>query len=621
MRDRLLVVSQLSIELTTADVDEFEFEVIEHTLPATVAPEASLLVNVFYTPTEANANDEAVLVVSSNDPLSPEIRIRMWSWPKTLEGCGDGVVSFGEYCDPGLSGDQAGACPSACAEPTACASQILTGTACQARCETVYAGAVDGDGCCPGAAYRGLDSDCEEDNPCEPQPFGARVLWNWSNPPLGFMGSLTTTPLVLQLSDDNSDGSINDLDMPDVLMLIMGVTLTNPTSEVSPTQLIALSGDTGQTVFAVDTSAHSLSFGATPAAADIDGDGIVEIVAVQVDDGMTPVGLVAFEHNGVRKWVSDPIDNGTTMEATGGPTIGDMNGDGNVEITFGPRVFDSMGNMLWGHPSRNNNSDIIATFSSFVDLAPNPGFEILDGSTLYSSSGDVIWSYEGVGYPYSSVADCDGDGHAEVLLVGQARTVLLNGDGSVKAGPIPTTSVAPPAAGDINGDGLSEFVLPGPAAIKALNCNLESVMQAGVTDLSGASAAVLFDFDGDGAMEIAYADELNFRVIDGSGNQLYSVGRVSPTGTESPVIADINNDGQAEIVFALASPIPLGDKGVTVLTSSTTPWMDAPSIWNQHYFNPEHIDESGTLLPAEPFWLNFNAIRAQRSLGNGVCGD
>ena len=140
-----------------------------------------------------------------------------------------------------------------------------------------------------------------------------------------------------------------------------------------------------------------------------------------------------------------------------------------------------------------------------------------------------------------------------------------------------------------------------------------------VIDHSGSVTAALFDFDGDGAQEIVYADELKLRVLDArTESELWSYPRPSATGTDSPAVADVNGDGHAEIVLGLSSQI--GNKGVVTFTSAADPWLDAPGVWNQHAFNPMHIQEDGSLPPPVPFWLTFNAMRAQLAWGDGACG-
>ncbi len=77
--------------------------------------------------------------------------------------CGDGVLSVGEDCDPGIASGP-GSCPSVCADPPGCTALVLEGeaTLCTAQCVTTFVTALaDGDGCCPPAGTAATDSDCD----------------------------------------------------------------------------------------------------------------------------------------------------------------------------------------------------------------------------------------------------------------------------------------------------------------------------------------------------------------------------------------------------------------------------------------------------------------------------
>jgi hypothetical protein len=74
--------------------------------------------------------------------------------------CGDGVLDDGEQCDMAIASG-AGSCPSACTTDDACAPRSLSGSGCDAHCETrAISDAIDGDGCCPAGADVASDRDC-----------------------------------------------------------------------------------------------------------------------------------------------------------------------------------------------------------------------------------------------------------------------------------------------------------------------------------------------------------------------------------------------------------------------------------------------------------------------------
>lgn len=75
--------------------------------------------------------------------------------------CGDGVVSVGEQCDPGLPGSCATA--SVCDRLTVgCSRGVLVGADCESRCELEAILTIQhGDQCCPTGADVSVDSDCD----------------------------------------------------------------------------------------------------------------------------------------------------------------------------------------------------------------------------------------------------------------------------------------------------------------------------------------------------------------------------------------------------------------------------------------------------------------------------
>jgi hypothetical protein len=82
--------------------------------------------------------------------------------PDCSASCGDGVVQSGEMCDIAIPAGKPGACPTSCADSSACTRDVLLapGT-CQARCFFAAITAPRaGDGCCPAGADASLDPDC-----------------------------------------------------------------------------------------------------------------------------------------------------------------------------------------------------------------------------------------------------------------------------------------------------------------------------------------------------------------------------------------------------------------------------------------------------------------------------
>ncbi|MBO5753969.1 MAG: VCBS repeat-containing protein, partial [Proteobacteria bacterium] len=132
---------------------------------------------------------------------------------------------------------------------------------------------------------------------------------------------------------------------------------------------------------------------------------------------------------------------------------------------------------------------------------------------------------------------------------------LMSVGGFTRGGPV--------TIGDFNNDGLPEIGIaangtfgvydPKCTAYKEGECADKYVMweRWSQDNSSGTTGSSLFDFDGDGQAEAVYADECYTRVYDGkTGRVLFSAPRSSVTSIEGPVIADIDNDGSTEILMA-----------------------------------------------------------------------
>lgn len=153
------------------------------------------------------------------------------------------------------------------------------------------------------------------------------------------------------------------------------------------------------------------------AVADLDNDGDPELVVVSTDASY----VVAYETGGKRIWgyLSQ------TGDAGGPPTIGDIDGDGFVEIAFVRRnyitVLNHDGTLLWQAPIQETSSGI--TGSTIFDFEGDGEAELLYGDEqflrAYDKTGAVkyqIPNISGTWTEYPVIADIDNDGHADILM-------------------------------------------------------------------------------------------------------------------------------------------------------------------------------------------------------------
>ena len=421
---------------------------------------------------------------------------------------------------------------------------------------------------------------------------------------------IEVAPVVAQLSDDNGDGAIDSRDTPDVVFL---------SSDGGGRLVAALSGLDGSRLWAYrSTSETPLPFPIGHlAAADLDADGVVELV-VPLRNGR----LACLENDGTLRWISDPLA-GPSERFAGSVAIGDLSGDGAPEIAVGRTVLDRFGRVLAvGNADRARNVNYYGPFGVVtvpgVDDYPNSVIadvdldgraELVAGDTLYRFENGqltVVWNHNApdnlMRDGWSAVGQLDGDPQAEIVYVSSGQIIILNHDGSTRAGRrlitpfipfgTPTYWGGPPTVTDLDGDGIAEVLVAGASELVAMASNLGTRWRRPVgPDFGGINSVTAFDLDGDGDREVLYLDETTFYLIDGpSGQVRYSRPNTSKTASEHPVVADVDGDGRAEILLPSNTSFG-GDTSTRGLHVLGHPgWNGARGLWTQYGF-----DERGTL--------------------------
>ncbi|MBQ9817677.1 MAG: VCBS repeat-containing protein [Proteobacteria bacterium] len=235
------------------------------------------------------------------------------------------------------------------------------------------------------------------------------------------------------------------------------------------------------------------------------------------------------------------------------PTLGDLDGDGKVEIIGTTNIY------RWNNEANKWDT----AYSNVRETGIHQAF-----ADFGTPKEDGTFDFE----HFDGIAETVGCGSNVVELSTLSGKKLMRVEGVSGGGPC--------TIGDFNGDKLPEIATAfgdqyrvfDPKCTKDSNgalpkgCARESVLWEKYSqDASSASTgSSLFDFDGDGAMEAVYADECYTRVYDGkTGDVLFSAFRSSATWHEYPVIADVDNDESAEIVvgsnnsMVCASPDPI----------------------------------------------------------------
>ncbi len=446
-----------------------------------------------------------------------------------------------------------------------------------------------------------LDGFGECDQEAPPDSFNPSVQWTWKDPTDRWS---IVTPLVANLTDDNDDGEIDLCDVPDVVVLAYPQTS-------QPGHLYVLDGETGAQHFKIEDDVH---WGCSPALADIDDDGLPEIIAYRSDT------LLAFEHDGALKWQKPANLSGLAHAIA----VADVDNDGDVEILVKNQLFDHEGNLL----VEVGNVGALSA-SVLADLDGDGDQELVYTNAAYQHTGEQVYSVPAIhtfGYP--QVADLDADPEPEILVEAWDGISILEHDGTpklVNETPIPAPPgdpwLRPSTVHDFDGDGVSEFAVSTGTQYAVYEPDLSIVWMAPVIDASGDATGTAFDFLGDGIAEAMYGDEQNIHVFDGQGQPLLSETRTSITHIEYPVVADIDNDGSAEIVVVSNSFNDNMQSTVKVIRDTEDRWIQARRIWNQHTYHVTNVREDGTIPQFEtPSWQELNTYRTNAQIeGGSVC--
>ena len=520
--------------------------------------------------------------------------------------CRPGEVCFNKLCvkvlpDPDCASDDDDTCPN----DSYCEPQL--------------------DGCVPWPPPPHPPPACEYIPPAG--QFTPREEWVWQNPQQApEWDEVMMTPVVVAL-----DGL-----PPGDTFAAPAVVFNSFNAEHGYSQdgiLRAVKGSDGSPLFSVTDPALYTHPVAGIAAADIDDDGLPEIVTAASGGG----DLLCFESDGTLKWRT----NGANLNVGwGGPAIANLDGQGAPEIVVGAAVVSADGQVLWsksGSRGQQPNTGTAAPFSVPADVDGDGDMEIVTGDTLYDHEGSVIWS-TGFGDGFVAVANFNRSEQPEIVVVSRGSVRLQSsssGDILWLAPPerlnqLPECDpncglLGPPTVADFDGDGEPEIGVAGSDVYLVLDTSGQVLWSVASRDRSSnITGSAVFDFEGDRRAEVVYADEVELKVLRGADGQvLYSQPHSSLTACEYPVIADVDGDQNAEIVIAqntLMADAPQKFKGIRVFGDAQDNWVDTRRIWNQHAYHVTNVNEDGSVpAVAERNWLiaGLNNFR-QNVQGEGL---
>ena len=594
----------------------------------------------------------------------------------------DGDLPDADLCIGGtLCGNPAACCPSGneCVEDQ-CVIACATGVRCGANQDVCCGG---GEVCLsnacvtPGAACAD-PYDCEPGNFCEPtlgqclpqpDPQTCELVPTFADLQVTLEWSYTAEEIISIPVVANLDG----VGAPEVVVNLTHV----GTGGFETGQIQIHDGATGAIELAAIPHNPPTSYGshgrATIAVGDVSGDGLPDIIYVArngTGGASNRAVVVAVDRNGTLLWISHTATvpaYGFRVE-NGAVTLANFDNDPQAEIVVGGSLIDHDGTVIWDQGG-NGLGGTVGTNGSYTggvavvaDLDNDDKPEIITGRNAWKVAWNAAtpsmtavtsyWTYAGNdGYP--AIADMEGDGVPEVVLVASGQVIVLNGQtGAAKATPIalpgPTTNNigGPPTIADFDGDGRPEIGVAGGHAYAVFDLNRPGEDITGITPVpaanqlfqrwskttkdlsSNATGSSVFDFQGDGSAEVVYQDECNVWVYSGTdGRTQLQLPNTTGTIHEYPLVVDADGDGNSEILVVANDTNSAGNcpgqaarRGLYVYGDPNDRWVPTRKVWTQHAYHVTNSDAIGNVpLLEDDNWLQpaLNDYR-KNAQGEGV---
>lgn len=403
------------------------------------------------------------------------------------------------------------------------------------------------------------------------------------------------------------------------------------------------------------------TYGTGISLADVDNDGKCEIFLLGAGND-----VACFDCDGNVRWSAHANDFHCQL------SIADINGDGVAEVICGPKIFNALtGAKLIDASFTANGTGFCSPHNlhlledlqyekfayhmfALYDFDKDGIPELCAGNTIYKinitnkngTAGNTwkVWKqaqsnpnipeFDGT----TVVVDFDNDGDADVVVIGMdmnrhayetpAGENFYVWDGQTNE-IIAYTDLTPsdypasvPCCSDFNNDGKMEVAFSTYAGLNVLayekgNPGNVKFIQKDNYEFHETNSLTSFDFDQDGKEEVVLRDLTRIVIADINNMEYLSnpITAYSGTAMEYPIVADVDGDGHAEIIVCQANNEwdARDFEGQVAVYGSKTPdaWSAARKVWNQYNYSPVDVNEDMT-VPSSRFDIETQFANGER---------
>ena len=247
--------------------------------------------------------------------------------------------------------------------------------------------------------------------------------------------------------------------------------------------------------------------------------------------------------------------------------------------------------LSWNVVVTTQRDEIYLSSAWATDLTGDGTVELLAGPLIYSESGELVASLEGLALPaiFTRTMDLDLDGVQEIVAIdanNPPELRLHEADGSYTSTCTTGSShdtgsqQTRVAIGNLDEDSEGEVVWARDGLLSV--CDTDFSLLAEITAPSDWNTVMgIGDLDGDGAAEILVADLRTLRVYDRDLNELWTWEPEIVTGYDTPsfTLADLDNDADLEVIAHFWEELVVFDGDGTRLAELRTTdntWSSVP---------------------------------------------